>query len=119
MFDEPHSPEWIDNAIEKGTLNIEKILSVHHFHSYYMQIKEMVNLKINSILEIGPGENFAANYLKNSGIQYDTMDIIKNSNPTILSKLEDVDAQKYKQNYDLVCEFQVLEHSPYQILLLT
>ncbi|RLD81493.1 MAG: hypothetical protein DRJ10_06140 [Bacteroidetes bacterium] len=114
MFDEPHSPEWIDNALKRGSLNKGKFLTDNHFHSYYIQMKVINNLKVRKVLEIGPGENFAANYLKEFGFQYFTMDIEEKSNPSILSSIENFNTQDYLNDYDLVCAFQVLEHSPYK-----
>lgn len=114
-YNEPHSPVWIDKKLAQGDLNKGKFLSINHFHSYYLQMKTIYDLKVRKVLEIGPGENFTANYLKSLGIEYHTMDIIESSEPTILSNIEQIDEKLYKNEYDLVCAFQVLEHLPYEL----
>ena len=52
--------------------------------------------------------------MKSLGIHYDTIDIYEASNPTFLSKLEDFDESCLVDKYNLVCAFQMLEHSPYE-----
>ena len=113
MFDEPFPPQYLEKLSKNGTLHKGKFLTFNHHYSHYMQMVTIQNLGVKSVLEIGPGENFSVNYMSSLGIQYDTMDIIEESQPTILGKLEDLDELKYKSTYDLVCAFQMLEHSPY------
>ena len=86
---------------------------MHIFFSYFIQMKKIRELNPKTVLEIGPGEGFIQQYMKQLGIAYDTMDIISESNPTYLSKLEDFDANN-AMLYDVVCSFQMLEHSDYK-----
>jgi hypothetical protein len=113
MFDEPFPPQYLEKVSKNGTLHKGKFLTFNHHYSHYMQMFTIKNLGVESVLEIGPGENFTVNYMRNLGMQYDTMDIIEESNPTISGKLEDLDESQFKCTYDLVCAFQMLEHSPY------
>jgi hypothetical protein len=111
MYDEPHSPEHLEK--KSAQLNSGKFLTAAHFSSYYLQMLTVRNLKAESVLEIGPGENFVANYMRTLGINYETMDIMESSQPSILGRLEDLDVTAYSERYDIVCAFQMLEHSPY------
>jgi len=114
MWDEPHAPEDIERALQSGKLNKGKFLTLAHNHSYFLQMKTIYNLHPESILEIGPGDKFVGNYFSCLGILYETVDIIAASNPTYLSSLEDLKATEVKLRYDVVCSFQMLEHSPYE-----
>lgn len=115
LYDEPHSPEALDRMVQSAHLNKGKFLTEAHHDSYFLQMATMHRLKVRSVLEIGPGESFAANYLKSLGVQYDTMDIVEQSNPTILGKLEDFDVKPHSASWEMVCAFQMLEHSPYHL----
>lgn len=117
MYDESHSPETLDMVLKKGALNKGKFLTAAHHNSYYLQMLTTHELKVDSVLEIGPGENFAANYLRTLGINYDTMDIVEHSQPTILGRLEELDERNYLRRWQLVCAFQMLEHSPYELFV--
>ena len=112
MYDEPYPPEELDKSVMNGTLQQGRFLA--YYDSYLTQMKTIHQLGVRSVLEIGPGESIVAEYMKSLGLIYETMDIIEDYKPTILSKLEDVDADSYRARYDIVCAFQVLEHSPYE-----
>ena len=116
-YDEPHSPETLDRMSKEGRLNSGKFLTTAHHHSYYLQMLTIRKLGVTSVLEIGPGENFVADYLRTLGVTYDTMDIVEQSKPMILGRLEDIDEQDYLQRWQLVCAFQMLEHSPYELFV--
>ncbi len=113
-WDEPHSPEKLDSCLKNGVLNKGKFLTVGHFFSYYLQMKTIHDLDVRSVLEIGPGEAFVADYMKSLDIHYDTMDISASPPPTFHSRLEDFDEFCFVDKYNLVCVFQMLEHTPYE-----
>src|SRR5690606_40507140 len=52
-----------------------KFLTAAHHDSYFLQMSTIHSLKVDSALEIGPGENAAGKYLKTLGLKYDTLDI--------------------------------------------
>ena len=113
MYDEPHTPELLTKLTKNKNLNKGKFLNEAHFFSYYLQMKKIYDLKVKSVCEIGPGENFIQKYMKSLDIKYDTMDIFKESNPTYLSTLEDFDISTIDNKYEMVAAFQMLEHSNY------
>ena len=113
-LDEPHSPELLEKLSMEGTLNKGKFLTDAHRDSYFQQMLHIRRLGVESVLEVGPGEGVIASYIRSLGVQYDTMDIVHTSHPTIVSRLEDFDPSEHLARWDLVCAFQVLEHSPYE-----
>lgn len=111
MFDEAHAPEKLDQLMGKGNMHRGKFLSKDLFHSYYLQMKTILDLSVDSVLEVGPGERFVADYMKTLGITYDTLDSDQASSPTILTDLRDV--RPDESRWDVVSAFQVLEHMPF------
>ncbi len=82
------------------------------FISYWHQIKEIMNLEPDSILEIGVGNKFVAEYIEDKGIDVTTIDIDKRLKPDITG---DVTSLPLKSNsFEVVACFQVLEHIPYK-----
>jgi uncharacterized UPF0146 family protein len=63
----------------------------------------------DSILEIGVGSGFTANYLKSRGFKVTTLDIDERKNPDIVANLVDY---KFQENYDHILAFEVFEHIP-------
>jgi len=113
MYDEAHAPCILEKMSKNKNPNTGKFLTDAHFFSYYLQMRKIKALNVETVLEVGPGENFIQEYMKSLGIEYDTMDIIPESNPTYLSSLENFELSCLKFKYDLVCSFQMLEHSEY------
>src|ERR1700742_2528145 len=97
-----------------GQQNRGKFLTPAHHDSYRLQMQEMRALDVQQILEIGPGDGTVTNFMRYLGLQYFTMDITPQSNPAILGQLETLDPAPYRKRFDLVCAFQMLEHSPYE-----
>lgn len=111
MFDEAHAPAKLDQLRAKGNMHRGKFLSKDLFHSYYLQMKTIFDLSVDSVLEVGPGEQFVADYMRTLGITYDTLDSDQASSPTILSDLRDW--LPTEPRWDVVSAFQVLEHMPF------
>jgi len=74
-------------------------------------MKIMHDLGVNSVLEIGPGESFVADYMRSLDVDYDTLDSDHTSDPTILSDLRSWDPGN--SSWELVAAFQILEHMPF------
>lgn len=114
MFDEPHAPIVLDQVVSEKTINKGKFLSKEHSESYLCQMQTIRSLKnVKSILEIGPGEGFAARNLREVGYEYQTLDFEDAHEPTIRADFQSFDPNTITQRYDLTCAFQVLEHFPY------
>ena len=114
MYDEPHAPIALDQMTSAKTINKGKFLSPAHSESYLLQMQTIKALKgVETILEVGPGEGYAARNLRDVGYGYDTLDFEDAHQPTIKADFRSLDPNSIDKRYDLTCAFQVLEHFPY------
>lgn len=91
----------------------EKILHERFMYSYYLQFKCISELgdDVSSILEIGPGAGYCASFARGLNYDYTTIDIDERVDPDILA---DFNTDPIDGSWDLVCAFEMLEHSPYE-----
>ncbi len=82
------------------------------FASYWYQIDILRKLDSRSILEIGVGNMFLAEYLKKRGMNIDTMDFDESLNPSICGDIRQIPIED--NTYEAVVVFEVLEHIPYE-----
>jgi len=113
-FNEPHTPEELDRMVADKTINRGKFLNKRHAGSYQEQIKTILRLGIERVLEIGPGEGYTARNLNALGLQFDTLDFEGAHKPTIQADFNTFDPKPYSGKYELCCGFQVLEHFPFE-----
>jgi ubiquinone/menaquinone biosynthesis C-methylase UbiE len=82
------------------------------FISYWYQINEVMTLGRAPVLEIGIGNDFVANYLKQRGIDVTTIDVDGRLRP---DKVGSVLCMPFPDGrFKLVTCFEVLEHLPYE-----
>ena len=86
--------------------------SKERFCSYWHQINEVLSLTSEKILEVGVGNGFVSNYLKNKGIKVITLDIDKRLNPDVVGSVLEVPFPD--EYFDVVTCCEVLEHLPYK-----
>lgn len=99
--------------VNKDVYSFEKYCTIERWSSYWYQIKEVLQVAPESILEIGVGDKVFANYIKNNtSIKYNSLDIAEDLQPDIVGDIENLSAIN-DNAYDLVCAFEVLEHLPY------
>jgi len=82
----------------------------HHFRwmSYWHQIKNVFDLGLNSVIEIGVGSGVFSEYLKRKNFNVFILDIDKSLKPDMVC---DISVQYIDNIFsDVVCAFQVLEH---------
>lgn len=82
------------------------------FISYWHQINEVMALSLAPVLEIGIGNAFVANYLKQKGINITTMDIDERLRPDSVGSLLSIPFPDGV--FKVVTCFEVLEHLPYE-----
>ena len=113
-FDEPHSPEKLDQMRSDSALNKGKFLIEAHSGSYLTSMQTIRKTKVTSVLEVGPGEGFVARNMASLGITFDTLDFEGANNPTIQADFSKFDPTPYAGKYEMTCAFQVLEHFPFE-----
>ena len=86
-----------------------KGIDLSNWYRYYFIIKEVINFKPNSILEIGAGNEVVKNCLKNFVKDYKVIDINQKLNPDILADLKEFKLE-LKGKFDCLICAEVLEH---------
>ncbi|WP_415713304.1 hypothetical protein [Maridesulfovibrio sp.] len=111
MFDEAYAPETLDRIVSSKKINSGKFLTQAHAGSYMLQMQTIHRIPdVRSVFELGPGEHFCANNMRNIGYDYTTFDFEKTHNPTIVGDWNTFDVKRHPRKYDICCAFQVLEH---------
>ena len=95
-----------DHYFDKSYDSKERIIG------YWHQTKEIIELKPEKVLEIGIGNGFVSQYLKNRKINILTLDIDKRLGPDISGSI--LDMPFADGSFDTVASFEVLEHLPYE-----
>lgn len=90
-----------------------RLESEAHWRLYWHQQKLMEGLVKagDSVLEIGVGTGFTANYLRSKGFTVATLDIDADKLPDIVAN---VVSYEFPDRYDHVLAFEVFEHIPYE-----
>jgi len=103
----------MEKQINKNQYSFEKYCYISRWSSYFYQIREILNLKVKDVLEIGVGDGFLKNYIKNNTeIEYKSIDLNENLRPDIVGTVEEIPFAD--NNFDVVCAFEVLEHLPFE-----
>lgn len=86
--------------------------SKERFCSYWHQINEVISVTPEKVLEVGIGNGFVSNYIKNRGIKVITLDIDKRLNPDIVGSV--LELALPNESFDVVTCCEVLEHLAYK-----
>ncbi len=90
----------------------DKYMSPQRFQVYWEQIKLIHSLKPSRVLEIGIGNSFVFEFLRQGGIQCTGIDIDIRTKPPVVG---DVLHLPFKnESFDVVACFEVLEHIPFE-----
>jgi len=80
--------------------------------SYFYQLKEVLDTKPSSILEVGVGDKVFGSFIKNNtDISYKSLDIASDLNPDIVAPITETGLPP--ESFDVICAFEVLEHIPF------
>ena len=102
--------------VNKEHYNFNKYVNKERFMSYYYQLKYIYEINPKMILEIGPGNNFLKNNLKEN-FDLNTLDLDKDLKPDFIGSVDKIPLAN--NSFDLVCCFQVLEHLPFNKFKIT
>ena len=80
--------------------------------SYWHQIKEVLNLKPQSVLVVGIGDGIVIDVLKKQIEKVKTFDIEKDLNPDILGSIDNMPLAD--NSFDIILCAEVLEHLPFE-----
>jgi ubiquinone/menaquinone biosynthesis C-methylase UbiE len=111
-MDEPVYKISTKKQVDAKHYDLKKYVSKKRWNSFYHQIKEIVSLSPNSVLEVGVGANVVGIMLKNIiHCNYEVMDVDAELKPDHIGSILDMPFPDKK--YDVIGCFQVLEHLPY------
>ena len=82
------------------------------WHSYYRQVREVMEFEPESVLEVGKGSGLVSTVLKSRGYALQSLDIDPSLNPDILGSVLEIPAGDAV--FDIVLCAEVLEHLPFE-----
>lgn len=97
--------------VDKSIYTNKGYLSPDRFASYGCQLREILSLRPNSVLEIGIGIGVVAYVLRKTGVQLSTLDFDPSLKPDIIGSVTNIPIKD--GSFDVVACFEVLEHIPY------
>jgi SAM-dependent methyltransferase len=81
------------------------------WESYFVQLRETLDPMPQNVLEVGIGDGFFGNYLRHLGVDYRSIDLVKDLKPDVAASVTQLPFQS--ASFEVVCAFQVLEHLPW------
>lgn len=99
--------------INKSHYDFQKYMHMARWSCYYIQIKEVLALNPQTVLEIGPGDGLFGWYVQKNGISYTSCDHADDISSNAKANLGFEPLPFADNSFDVVCAFQVLEHIPF------
>lgn len=103
----------MQKQVEKEHYSFSKYMSKRRWCSTWHQLDEVLSLKPERVLEIGPGSGIFKAVASTFGLEVETLDIAEDLNPDIIASATDMPLAN--KSYDVVCSFQMLEHIPFDM----
>lgn len=98
--------------VEKSSYEFAHYGFEERFVSYYYQLREVIHLIPESILEVGVGDGVFGSFVKqNTALSYRSLDIAADLSPDIVGSVTEIPLPD--NSVDVACAFEVLEHIPF------
>lgn len=98
--------------VDKTHYQFDRYMTKARWNSVWHQLDEVLQLKPETVLEIGPGSGVFKGVAALYGLKIETLDLDPELNPDYVGSAT---ALPFSDNsYDVVCAFQILEHLPYE-----
>lgn len=99
--------------VDKSHYGFEKYMSKQRWISVWHQLDEVIKLRPESVLEIGPGPGLFKSAGVALGLNIKTLDPDPELSPDYLGSADDLSYPD--KAFDVTCAFQVLEHMPFDV----
>lgn len=101
----------MQKQVDAGHYEFSSYMNKQRWASMWCQLAEVMGMKPNRVLEIGPGPGLFRAAASSFGVRVETMDIDPDLNPDYVASV--LDMPFHDNEFDVVCAFQMLEHLPY------
>jgi ubiquinone/menaquinone biosynthesis C-methylase UbiE len=102
----------MEQQVGKEAYEFSRYVGFDRWASYYYQLREVLNLKPSSVLEIGVGDKVFGNYiLANTQSAYTSLDIASDLKPDVVGSVDQIPL--LDNSFEVVCAFEILEHLPF------
>lgn len=99
--------------VNKDHYDFKKYSHLSRWASYYYQLKNVLELEPESVLEVGVGDRVFGDFIKNNTkVDYKSVDIDKNLFPDFVGSVGNLPIKN--EIFDVSCAFEVLEHLPFE-----
>lgn len=98
--------------VEKSHYDFTSYMTKARWTSTWHQLKEVIDTRPESVLEIGPGAGIFATCARLYGLSVETLDLDPELRPDYIGSADNIPLAD--SSIDTVCAFQVLEHMPFE-----
>jgi len=98
--------------VDKSHYQFNRYMHKRRWISSWYQLKELMSVQSQKILEVGPGSGVFKQIASMSGVDVKTFDIDEELHPDYIGSVLQMPFEN--EAFETVCAFQMLEHLPYE-----